>query len=181
MAEKGRKYVNARSGGELMVLEHWEDTGNRRFRFERMMPPGTGRGEAHVHLDFTQVWEGVQGEATVMVEGEERPLRGGERVELAPETKHRDPWNLSGANAVVRAQFEPVPEFIRAYTDAYLNRAEAGELNDQDELQLLQILVIARATGGKSFATGPPLGVQRAVLPLAALIGRLRGYRSSYD
>ena len=44
-------------------------------------------------------------------------LRAGERVELAPETKHRDPWNLSGANAVVRAQFEPVPEFIRAYTD----------------------------------------------------------------
>jgi mannose-6-phosphate isomerase-like protein (cupin superfamily) len=82
MVEKGRAYVNARSGGRLMVIEHWDDTNDRRARIERTMPPGTGRGEPHLHLDFTQTWEGVQGEATIMVDGEERPLRAGDQVEI---------------------------------------------------------------------------------------------------
>jgi hypothetical protein len=177
----GQTYVNSRSGGEIRVLEHWDDTNGRRFRFERMLPPGTGKGEPHLHEDFTQVWEGVQGEAMIMVGGEERPLMAGQRVVLAPGTKHRDPWNISTADAIVRAQFEPVPEFIRAYTEAYVNRMQAGELNEQDEFSLMQILVIAHAYDGKSYGISPPVVVQRAFGPLGALIGRLRGYRSSYD
>lgn len=48
-------------------------------------------------------------------------------------------------------------------------------------MPLLQIFVTSRATNGRSWAGSPPIPVQKASLPLLAAIGRLRGYRPSYD
>jgi quercetin dioxygenase-like cupin family protein len=56
------------------------------------------------------------------------------------------------------------------------HRDAAGTLNDQDELPLLQILVIAKATDGRSYGAFPPVAIQKLSLPLLAAIGRLRGY-----
>jgi hypothetical protein len=41
--------------------------------------------------------------------------------------------------------------------------------------------VVARATDGRSYGASPPVPVQKAVLPLLAGFGRLRGYKPSYD
>jgi hypothetical protein len=41
--------------------------------------------------------------------------------------------------------------------------------------------VIAKATDGRSYGASPPVGVQKATLPLLAAFGRLRGYKPSYD
>ena len=46
---------------------------------------------------------------------------------------------------------------------------------------LLQILVIAKALNGRSYGGSPPVPVQKAALPLLAAVGRLRGYRASYQ
>jgi hypothetical protein len=53
-------------------------------------------------------------------------------------------------------------------------------LNDQDEIPLLQILVIAKAANGRSYGARPAVAVQKASLPLRAAIGRLRGYKADY-
>jgi hypothetical protein len=56
-----------------------------------------------------------------------------------------------------------------------------GTVNEQDEMQLTQILVIARATGGQSYTSRVPEALQKLTLPLAAAFGRLRGYKPSHD
>jgi len=180
--EKGKRYVNARSGGTFMLTEHWDDTGDAHTTLERMLPANTGKSSfPHLHLDFTQTWTGLQGEGHVMVDGEERPLNPGDKVVIEPGTHHRDPWNEGPGELIVRGEFDPVPEFIKAYGEAYVNRAVAGELNDQDEFSILQIFVLTQATDGQSFGAGPPVAIQRALSPLLGPIGRLRGYRASYD
>ena len=74
------------------------------------------------------------------------------------------------------------PLAIEAYAEAYVHHlTESGRLDDQDEMPLLQIFVTSRATNGHSWAGSPPIAVQKASLPLLAAIGRLRGYRPSYD
>jgi hypothetical protein len=58
--------------------------------------------------------------------------------------------------------------------DALAERFATGRLNRQEELPLLEILAITQATGGQSYRAGIPRGLQRAMLPAAAALARLR-------
>ena len=107
----------------------------------------------------------MSGQLRMEVDGDERDLKPGETVKLPPGSAHRDPWNVGDGEAVMRAEVEPVPEFFKAYTEAYVNRLEAGELNKHDEFPLIQIFVLAAATDGRSYRTGIPPAIQR---PMAA-------------
>ena len=96
----------------------------------------------------------------------------------------RPSTSLRARRALVEGgTFDPINEFIEAYAEAYAHQltADGGRLTDQDEMPLLQILVIAKATNGRSYGAFPPVAIQKASLPLFAAIGRLRGYKPSYD
>jgi mannose-6-phosphate isomerase-like protein (cupin superfamily) len=174
----GKRYTSPRTGTWLEVVERSD--GN--MKFERSFAPGTGRTDPHLHQDLTQTWEALSGEGMIEVDGEERQFSAGDRVAVSPGTAHRDPWTPSTAKLHVRGIFEPVNDFIEAYAEAYVHHlSESGRLNDQDEQPLLQIFVTSRATNGRSWAASPAIGIQKAGLPLMAAIGRLRGYKPSYD
>ena len=178
MLEVGKRYTSPRTGTWLEVVERAD--GN--MKFERSFAPGTGRADPHLHQDLTQTWEALSGEGMIEVDGEEREFRTGDRVAVSPGTHHRDPWNPSSAELHVRGIFEPVNDFIEAYAEAHVHQlTDGGRLNDQDEMPLLQILVVARATDGRSYGGSPPVAVQKALLPVAAAVGRLRGYKPKYD
>jgi mannose-6-phosphate isomerase-like protein (cupin superfamily) len=176
--ETGQTYENPNSGGTITVLESWRDNAGARVRIERVLPPNTGKGAAHYHLDFMQTFEIVDGDAMIEVDGERLNLDSGESVEIPRGTAHQDVWNEGLDEATARLTIEPVPRFVEMYAETWLDSYARGETNDQDEMPLLQILVIARASDGQSFAAGPPRWLQNATLPLVAAIGRLRGYRA---
>jgi hypothetical protein len=48
-------------------------------------------------------------------------------------------------------------------------------------MPLMQILVIAKEAGGKSYRAGVPRALQDLSLPLLAAIARMRGFRATYD
>lgn len=168
--------MSARTGATLEFTE----TSPGRVVFDRVYAPRTGRAEPHRHLDFTQNWEALEGRGKIQVDGETRDFVAPELVSLEPGTAHRDPWSEDGP-LTVRGRFEPYPEFIQAYGAAWGHHLREGTANDQDEMSLLQILLLARETDGQSYRSGIPVALQRASLPLAAAVARLRGYRASYD
>jgi mannose-6-phosphate isomerase-like protein (cupin superfamily) len=176
--ETGKTYENPNSGGTITVLESWRDNDGARVRIERAMPPNTGKAAAHYHLDFAQKFEVVSGNANVSVEKEELNLGEGESVEIPIGKVHQDVWNEGPDEATVRLTIEPVPRFVEMYATTWFDSYAKGKTNDQDEMTLLQILVIARASDGKSYADGPPRRFQDFTLPLIAAIGRLRGYKA---
>jgi mannose-6-phosphate isomerase-like protein (cupin superfamily) len=175
--EVGKRYESPRTGSWAQVVERSGGT----MKLERGFAPGMGRADPHLHEDLTQTWEVLSGAGMAEVEGSERELRAGDRVELTPGTRHRDPWNTGSDQLHLRGTFDPNNDFIEAYASAYAHLLEEGGLNDQDELPLLQILVIAKETNGRSYGAFPPVAIQKASLPLLAAIGRLRGYKPSYD
>ena len=176
--ETGDTFENPRSGGTITVLESWRDNDGARVRIEREMPPNTGKAAAHYHLDFAQTFEVVSGDASVKIEQEELNLCEGESVEIPIGKHHQDMWNEGPDEAAIRLTIEPVPRFVEMYATTWLDSYAKGETNDQDEMTLLQILVIARASDGKSYADGPPQRLQDLTLPLVAAVGRLRGYKA---
>jgi mannose-6-phosphate isomerase-like protein (cupin superfamily) len=175
--EVGKRFTSPRTGSWAQAVERSGDV----LKLERGFAPGKGRADPHLHEDFTQTWEVLSGEGRAEVEGSERELRVGDRVELPPGTRHRDPWNTGSDELHLRGTFSPNNDFIEGYASAYAHLLEEGGLNDHDELPLLQILVIARDTNARSWAASPPVAIQKASLPLLAAIGRLRGYKPSYD
>jgi mannose-6-phosphate isomerase-like protein (cupin superfamily) len=149
--------------------------------FERRYAPDTGRADPHYHLDFTQTWEALGGEGVIEVDGEERPFVRGDRAQVEPGTPHRDPWNPGDGRLVVRGTFDPCTAFIEGYAEAWAHHFSEGTVNDQDEMPLMQILLIAKETGGKSYRAGVPKALQDLSLPLVAAIARMRGFRAAYD
>lgn len=176
MLEAGQRYSSAR-GSWIQIA----DRSGGRMSFERSYAPRSGRADPHYHLDFTQTWEALSGAGEIEVDGVVRPLRAGDRVVLEPGTPHRDPYLLSDCELHVRGTFDPDTDFIELYAEAWAHHMRERTVNDQDEMPLTQILVIANATGGQSYTSRVPELLQKAALPLVAVFGRLRGFKASYD
>lgn len=176
MIEVGRAYLNAKSGGTLTVLRHWDDTGGELLELERVLPPNTGKLPPHVHLDFDQTFTVVEGRTRGALRGEELSLGPGGILDASRGSAHVDPWNPGPERAIVRNRVSPVPPFIEAYVETMVRRLLAGQLNGQDEFPFLEVAVLVRETEGQTFDSRFPIGLQRAFLPLLAALGRVRGY-----
>ena len=177
MLEVGKRYTSPKTGTWVEIAER---TGPD-MKFERSFASGTGRQDPHLHEDFTQTWEALSGDGMVEIDGTERQFSAGDRVIIEPGTRHRDPWNPGAAKLHARGIFEPDNDFIEAYAEVYAHLLTEGGLNDQEELPFLQVVVLIKATNGRSWGASPSVGLQKAGLPLLAAIGRLRGYKPSYD
>lgn len=175
MLPVGKRYT-AESGGWIQIARRTPE----QLVFERLIKPGRGRADPHVHLDFVQTWECVTGRGWVEVGGEKRELKAGDRVVLHLDTPHRDPFTDED-EMTVRGIFEPVTPFLEGFASALAHHYEAGTLNDQDEMPLLQILQLAHETGAESYRAGVPVRLQKLASPLVSRVARLRGYRASYD
>jgi mannose-6-phosphate isomerase-like protein (cupin superfamily) len=174
----GETFVNPNSGGKITIRESWVDNENARVVIDRVFPPDTGHAEPHVHLDFHQAFEVIAGTGKIGVDGREREVGAGGRVELPIGTPHRDLFNEGPGDLIARLTIEPAPRFVEMYAETWMDLYSKGETNDQDEMPLLQILVLVQASDGRSFAAGPPRWLQSAMLPLVAALGRMRGYRA---
>jgi hypothetical protein len=146
---------------------------HERFVLERTLPAGTGRGQPHVHLDYVQSFEVTGGDGRISVDGDERGVAAGDRVELARGTAHRDPWNPAGSDMSFRMTIAPRPYFVVAYAANWTRWLQEGRLNEQDEFTVLQLFAILKATRAQSFAAGPPIWLQRPMLALLGRLGRL--------
>lgn len=173
---KGGDTFSSASGSGFTVIEGPADNNGARIVFERVMPPGKGKADPHVHLDCDQRYEILSGSATIEISGSTRRLAVGEIVDVPRVTPHRDPYNASTSEMRFRVTIAPCPPFIDAFGRALAEGYQAGGLNGQDELPILKILVLSRAFDGQSFRAGPPIALQKALLPAAAALGRRLGH-----
>jgi len=179
--EVGKRYTSPVTGSWIAIV----DRSGGVTKAERSLAPGSGHSEPHLHQDYTETWEALSGEGRIEVDREEREFRKGDRLVIEPGTSHRNPWNTGTEELHIRATLDPSNEFVEAFMSAFaqhLVEGEHGRLTKTEEMPLLQILVIARATKGRSYGASPPVPVQKLLLPFLAFFGRnVRGYRPSYD
>jgi hypothetical protein len=175
MLAKGEVFENPRTGARLQILATPRDAGA--LEVERLYKPHTGKADPHVHLDFEQSFEVVDGGMSMTLDGDEREYGPGDTVQVRRDVPHVDPWNASNADLRVRARFEPVPEFVEGYTETLGHAMREGRLNKQGEFHQLQLFLVLREFRAQSYASNLPLRLQKALMPLLGSLGRLRGYR----
>jgi mannose-6-phosphate isomerase-like protein (cupin superfamily) len=175
--EAGESFENPRTGTRLEVRE----SSPERVVFDRRYPPNTGRADSHVHFDLTQSWEVLSGRARAVVDGQARELSQGDLVEIAARTSHQDVHNPFDSETTVRWTVAPLNDFVEAFADCYTHYLTHDKLNGQDEFSPLQIFPILHGTKAQSWINSIPIPLQKALIPVGAQIGRLRGYRAHFD
>jgi mannose-6-phosphate isomerase-like protein (cupin superfamily) len=154
------------------------EVSSERAVFELVLRPGSGKAAPHLHRDFTQRFEALDGEIKVRV-GKDPPrtLAVGESVEVPRGVGHVDPWNESAAPAVARNIIDPVTPFVHVIFATLGEFLAAGKLNSQDRLTLPQMGAVLYAGRADSWGEQPPIPVQRLIIPLIAAWARARGIR----
>ena len=174
MVPPGTTWRNPRTGATLTVVE---DTPARAV-IERRMAPHTGRTDPHVHRDFDQEWEVLDGEMRCTIAGEDLRLRAGDRAAVRRGTPHRDAWNDADDDLVVRLTIEPSSRFIEVFARTLGGLMERDAVNAQGEFTQLQLFAVLRAGRADSWAPGIPVAVQKPVVVLGAALARVRGHRA---
>jgi mannose-6-phosphate isomerase-like protein (cupin superfamily) len=176
MPTSGRSWTNPRTGAWITWLPDGRDG-----VLERVMKPHTGKADAHVHLDYGESFEILDGTATIEVDGRTTTAGPGERVELSPGTPHRNPYNASDSDLRLRHRASPGGAFVGSFVSALGHHMENDTVNEQGEFSDLQLFVVLRGTRARSYRAGIPVALQKPVIALGALVGRMRGLRPSYD
>ena len=151
---------------------------SERAVIERVLRPGSGKAGPHVHRDWLQSFEAVDGELRIRVDKEvPRLLAVGETVQVPRGVVHVDPWNESAAPAVVRNIVSPVTPGVHVLFATLGELLASGRLDSQDGFTLLQIAAVLHAGRADSWGAQPPIPVQRVVIPVLATFARARGIR----
>jgi quercetin dioxygenase-like cupin family protein len=155
------------------------DNRPERFALRRVLPPSTGKGASHRHLDGIERFTVLEGEATGSVDGRKRLLRAGDVLDVPRGSPHVHPHTAAGVTATIEHVIEPRPRFVSVYFASWLGWLQEGRVDRQDEPTLLEIMSIIDAGGGGSWVTGPPIPVQRALARVLSRVAAARGIRAT--
>lgn len=176
MPADGRTWTNPRTGASLT----WRTEGADAV-VERLMRPHTGKADAHVHLDYVESFEILEGTATTELDGRTVTAGPGERVEVPPGTPHRNPYNATDSDLRLRHTASPGGAFAEAFVSSLGHHMENDTVNAQGEFSNLQLFVVLHGTGARSYRARIPVALQKPVIALGAALGRARGLRPGYD
>jgi mannose-6-phosphate isomerase-like protein (cupin superfamily) len=170
------RWTNPQTGAWIAASRDGDD-----YVMERLMKPHTGKADGHLHFDYVESFEVLDGTATLHVDGNRVSAGQGERIEVPPGTPHVNPYNETDADLRLRHRVAPGGAFAESFISALGHHMQNATVNDQGEFSDLQLFVVLHGTRAKSYRTGVPIWLQRLVLPLGAALGRARGLRVSYE
>jgi mannose-6-phosphate isomerase-like protein (cupin superfamily) len=165
--------------GEVACLAK-ADADGRRIEVELWLQPGAAVARAHVHENFIERFEVLEGEIGFQVAGDEHEVRPGDGVVEVPAGVEHDWWNAG--DGVSRARVEVVgtdaapgrpAERFASMIEALWSLGAQGRVNAQGMPDPLWLAAIAREYRDAIQFTKPPAAIQTAFFtPLAAIARR---------
>jgi mannose-6-phosphate isomerase-like protein (cupin superfamily) len=161
-----------------VILElPWQNADGRAVAEMTALPGARVVGE-HLHPAIRERFSVLEGELTVVRDGQRSILRSGESAEIEPGVWH-DWFNRGSVNAVVRVEVTPGERFAHMI-ETLFGLAQAGHVDAKGMPHLLQLALTAQEFSDVIVFRKPPPTVQRIVFGALAPIARRRGYRATY-
>lgn len=154
------------------------DSGGEYERGIGISPPGNDGPAEHVHPNYDERFEVVEGEYVFELDGETRVLEAGEEYTVGRGTPHAF-RNESDAVASCLIETHPAGE-LQAVLSTLFGLAHDGRLRADGQPGFWQGMVLAEAYGDDTVFTSPPPVLQKAMATVFGPIGRLLGYRATY-
>jgi quercetin dioxygenase-like cupin family protein len=174
MAISGETIENPVTGQLLSFLVCGADSDGQLFRAEGTFRPGGFAGVEHVHPNQDEHFEVLAGEAKFTVEGMERVLGAGEKIDVPAGTSHTFA-NAGDEEMRVVAEFRPAPDSTGRFYELYFGFAQEGRVNPKGVPGILDIALIWPLVSDHAVLATPPAWAQNALFRLLGPIARALG------
>jgi quercetin dioxygenase-like cupin family protein len=176
---KGDVLHNPVTGELIRFVETSADTGGEYVLVEVVVQPDGAVAAAHVHPYQTEQFHVLDGTLSFEVGGETIVAGPDEVVTVEGGTAHRF-WNAGSRDARFRCEVRPALQFEQLIETMFALAAD-GKTNRKGLPNPMRLAVIAKAHFDDVRLPFPPVWLQRAGLALGAPLGRLLGYRATYE
>ena len=169
---------NPVTGERSTLLElPWQNPEGRAVGELTALPGARVMGE-HLHPALHEHFSVLEGELTVLRNGQRSVLHAGESAHIEPGVWH-DWCNEAEADAVVRVEITPGERFAHMI-ETMFGLAREGHVNAKGMPHPLQLALTGREFSDVIVFRKPPPAVQRLVFAALAPIATRRGYRATY-
>jgi quercetin dioxygenase-like cupin family protein len=179
MIRAGQTIENPVTGERVVFHKTSADTNGEAVVVECFVKPGGVVAAAHVHPLQEERFQVLRGSVGFKVGRVRRVAGPGERLTVPAGTPHRF-WNDGDEEAHFVCEVRPALQFEQLLETMFALAAD-GRTNRKGMPNPLRLAVIARAHFDTVRLPFPPAWMQRAGLALGAPLGRLVGYRASYE
>lgn len=176
--ELGEVIENPVTRERALIIElPWQNADGRAVAEMTALPGARVVGE-HLHPAIHERFTVLEGELTVVRDGQRSTLCAGERADIEPRVWH-DWFNGGAVDALVRVEVTPGERFAHML-ETLFGLAREGHVNAKGMPDLLQLALTAPEFSDVIVFRKPPPPVQHIVFGALAPIARRRGYRATY-
>jgi mannose-6-phosphate isomerase-like protein (cupin superfamily) len=176
--ELGEVLENPFTRERAVIIElPWQNAQGRAVSEMTALPGARVVGE-HLHPAIHERFSVLQGELTVIRDGQRSTLGAGERADIEPGVWH-DWFNRGAVDAVVRVEVTPGERFAHMI-ETLFGLAREGHVDAKGMPNPLQLALTAQEFSDVIVFRKPPPWMQRIVFGALAPIARRRGYRATY-
>lgn len=179
MIRSGDTLHNPVTGEVIRFVRAAADTGGEYVLIEVVVEPNGAVAAAHVHPYQTEAFEILEGEVTFKAGDQTIVAKAGDTVRIDPGTPHKF-WNDGATDARFRTEVRPALQF-ESLIETMFGLAADGKTNRKGMPNPLRLAVIANAHFDVVRLPFPPAWMQRVGLAIGAPLGRLLGYRTTYE
>jgi quercetin dioxygenase-like cupin family protein len=179
MIRAGDSIENPATGERLVFKETSAETGGEYVLFECFVKPSGFVAAAHVHPYQEERFQILDGTLMFRIDGQDLPAEPGDTVLVAAGRKHQF-WNAGDDEVRFACEVRPALQFEQLI-ETMFSLAQAGKTNRKGMPNPLRLAVIARAHFDTVRLPFPPVWMQWVGLALGAPLGRILGYRPTYE
>jgi mannose-6-phosphate isomerase-like protein (cupin superfamily) len=171
--------INVRTGQKLYFSKVGKETNGILLEIECISPPSEVKEPEHMHPLQENVFEIISGELHFWINGKMQTGLPGEVVIIPAGIPHYF-WNGGETEAHYLQMFRPSLQ-IDTFFRTYFALARKNKLNKKGLPNLFLISLISLKHQNEIRLIKPPWVLQKIVFNIFAPIGRLLGYKASYD
>jgi quercetin dioxygenase-like cupin family protein len=179
MIRAGDSIENPVTGERIVFRQTSHETGGEAVVIETYVQPNGFVAAAHVHASQEERFQILRGSVGFKVGGKKTIAGPGQRLTVPAGTPHTF-WNAGDEVAHFVCEIRPALQF-ESLLETMFALAAAGKTNRKGMPSLFRLAVIADAHFDTVRLPFPPAWLQKAGLVLGAPLGRLLGYRPSYE
>ncbi len=179
MISTGQTLTNSVTGETLVFRTTSADSKGERVVVETTVEPNGAVAAAHVHPAQDELFQVLGGEVEFRLGKQTLVAKPGDRVLVPAGMPHRF-RNVGEETAHFVCEVTPALEFEQLI-ETMFSLAADGKVNNKGMPNPLRLAVIARHHFGDVRLPFPPAWLQRLGLALGAPLGRLIGYRATYE
>jgi len=175
----GQSITNSVTGETLVFRTTSADTNGEAVVVETFVEPNGAVAAAHVHPKQEETFEVLAGELEFRLGKRTLVAKAGDRVVVPAGTPHRF-RNVGEETAHFVCEVKPALDFERLI-ETMFTLAEDGKVNKKGMPNPMRLAVIARHHFDDVRLPFPPAWLQRLGLAFGAPLGRLLGYKPTYQ